>query len=271
MPCAARQEKVAGGRAAMTHTDHSELGALLRSPGDFRLWMIGLAGNSMRWLEVLAAALFTLDVTGSGLAVAVVSAARTMPMLLFGALAGVVSEAVDRERRLLLVALAVSALSAAAGSARPSPRAGSRSPGTWHSPASSAAPSGRPRCPLAAAWSARSPARASPARWRSTPSPDRRPAWSARCWAAWAPNWSGCRAPTPSPPALYLLRHDPGARPAARPGAGAAAAGPRARRSRRRLRLRAPTRWCCACSASPIAMNCAASPTPPSWPRSGGM
>jgi MFS family permease len=74
--------------------------------------MVGLAGNSMRWLEVLAAALFTLDVTGSGLAVAVVSAARTMPMLLFGALAGVVSEAVDR-KRLLLAGLIVSALSAA--------------------------------------------------------------------------------------------------------------------------------------------------------------
>jgi MFS family permease len=97
----------------MTSAARGELGALLRSPGFFRLWMIGLAGNSMRWLEVLAAALFTLDVTGSGLAVAVVSAARTMPMLLFGALAGVVSEAVDR-KRLLLVALAVSALSAAA-------------------------------------------------------------------------------------------------------------------------------------------------------------
>ncbi len=96
----------------MSRTGQGELGALLRSPGFFRLWMIGLAGNSMRWLEVLAAALFTLDVTGSGLAVAVVSAARTMPMLLFGALAGVVSEAVDR-KRLLLAALAVSALSAA--------------------------------------------------------------------------------------------------------------------------------------------------------------
>src|SRR6201996_6053734 len=45
----------------------------------------------MRWFEVLAAALFTLDMTGSGLAVAVVSAARTMPMLLLGAFSGVVA------------------------------------------------------------------------------------------------------------------------------------------------------------------------------------
>ena len=43
----------------------------------------------MRSFEVLCAALFTLDATGSGLAVAVVSAARTLPMLLLGAFAGV--------------------------------------------------------------------------------------------------------------------------------------------------------------------------------------
>ncbi len=51
----------------------------------------------MRWFEVLSAALFTLDVTGSGFAVAVVSAARTMPMFLLGAFSGVVTEAVNRK------------------------------------------------------------------------------------------------------------------------------------------------------------------------------
>ena len=56
----------------------------------------------MRSFEVLSAALFTLDATGSGLAVAVVSAARTLPMLLLGAFAGVLSEAVDRKRILLV-------------------------------------------------------------------------------------------------------------------------------------------------------------------------
>ena len=55
----------------------------------------------MRWFELLSAALFTLDVTGSGLDVAIVSAARTMPMLLLGAFSGVVSEAVNRKHVLL--------------------------------------------------------------------------------------------------------------------------------------------------------------------------
>ena len=76
--------------------------ACLSSRTFLRLWAIGGCVNTMRWFEVLCAALFTLDATGSGLAVAVVSAARTLPMLLLGAFAGVMSEAVDRKRILLV-------------------------------------------------------------------------------------------------------------------------------------------------------------------------
>ena len=75
---------------------------LLSSRTFLRLWAIGGCVNTMRSFEVLCAALFTLDATGSGLAVAVVSAARTLPMLLLGAFAGVMSEAVDRKRILLV-------------------------------------------------------------------------------------------------------------------------------------------------------------------------
>jgi MFS family permease len=78
------------------------LRALLTTPAFLRLWAIGGCLNTMRFFELLAAALFTLDVTGSGLAVAVVSAARTMPMLLFGAFSGVVTESVSRKRVLLI-------------------------------------------------------------------------------------------------------------------------------------------------------------------------
>src|SRR5690242_21952414 len=72
--------------------------ALLSSPTFLRLWAIGGCVNTMRFFELLAAALFTLDATGSGLAVAVVSAARTMPMLLFGAFSGVVTESISRKQ-----------------------------------------------------------------------------------------------------------------------------------------------------------------------------
>src|SRR5690348_18326903 len=89
------------------------LRALLSSTSFLRLWSIGGCVNAMRWFEVLAAALFTLDITGSGFAVAVVSAARTMPMLFLGAFAGVMAEAVDRKRVLLIGQFVTAATSAA--------------------------------------------------------------------------------------------------------------------------------------------------------------
>ena len=87
--------------------------ALLASPDFVRLWLLGGVGNAMRWLEMLAAALYVYETTGSGLAVALVSAVRTLPMLLFGALAGVVSDAVNR-KHILLGGILVSAVCALA-------------------------------------------------------------------------------------------------------------------------------------------------------------
>jgi MFS family permease len=103
----------------------SGLRALLSSAAFLRLWSIGGCVNTMRWFEVLSAALFTLDMTGSGFDVAVVSAARTMPMFLLGAFSGVVTEAVNRKQVLfygqLLTCMASAsvALLAWAGVVRP--------------------------------------------------------------------------------------------------------------------------------------------------------
>jgi MFS family permease len=88
------------------------LRALLGTGSFRRLWAIGGCVNAMRWFEVLAAALFTLDATGSGLAVAVVSAARTLPMFLLGAFAGVMTEAVNRKHVLVAGQLITAAASA---------------------------------------------------------------------------------------------------------------------------------------------------------------
>ena len=46
--------------------------SLIRAPSFMRLWAIGSCVNTMRWFELLSAALFTLDMTHSGLAVAAV-------------------------------------------------------------------------------------------------------------------------------------------------------------------------------------------------------
>lgn len=98
---------------------------LLTTPMFRRLWAIGGCVNAMRWFEVLAAALFTLDQTGSGFAVAVVTAARTLPMFMLGAFAGVMSEAVNRKHVLVIGQLVTAGASATvaglawAGVARP--------------------------------------------------------------------------------------------------------------------------------------------------------
>ncbi len=104
---------------------HPGLGELLAAPVFMRLWTVGGLSNSMRQFEGLAAALFTLQATHSGFAVAVVSAARMMPMLVLGALAGVAAEALNR-KSILFVGLLISgtcsgslAILAATGHAHP--------------------------------------------------------------------------------------------------------------------------------------------------------
>lgn len=84
----------------MKHASHVSrpAGPGLFAARDFLLlWTVGGIGNAMRWLEVLAAALFTLDATGSAFATAAVSAARALPLTLTGALAGVLADAVSRK------------------------------------------------------------------------------------------------------------------------------------------------------------------------------
>lgn len=94
--------------------------------GNFlRLWALGGLVNATRWVEMLAAGLFVFRITGSGLEVAIVLAARSLPMLLLGAIMGVVCDSIDR-RRVLLAGMLISAASAttiavlgSAGMARP--------------------------------------------------------------------------------------------------------------------------------------------------------
>jgi MFS family permease len=75
---------------------------LFASPGYLRLWTAGAIGNGMRWLEFLVAGIFTWQATHSSLVVASMMVCRTLPMLFFGTVAGVVAEAFDRRKLLLL-------------------------------------------------------------------------------------------------------------------------------------------------------------------------
>lgn len=85
---------------------------MLANPTFLRLWLAGGVANAMRWLEVLVAGLFVFERTESALLVAVVATMRALPMLLAGALAGAVAEALDR-KRLLLAGFALNAAAAA--------------------------------------------------------------------------------------------------------------------------------------------------------------
>lgn len=87
------------------------LGELLRLPDFLRLWLVGASANAMRWLELLASGLFAWEVTHSALAVSVVVAARQLPQLAFGALAGAVSEAMNRKTIVMLALLVPAAVS----------------------------------------------------------------------------------------------------------------------------------------------------------------
>ncbi|MBV8573819.1 MAG: MFS transporter [Acetobacteraceae bacterium] len=84
----------------------------LATPSYLRLWFAGGVGNAMRWLELLVAGIFTYEVTQSTVLVALVTVARTLPMLFIGTIAGMVGEALNR-KRLLVTQLSVMAVSSA--------------------------------------------------------------------------------------------------------------------------------------------------------------
>jgi len=65
----------------------------------------------MRWLEVLAVGVYTFQLTGSPLMVALITIARFLPVMFFGAFAGAIAEQLNR-RLLLLTGLAVLAATA---------------------------------------------------------------------------------------------------------------------------------------------------------------
>ena len=99
-------------RPAESSTSASKPRGFLATPSYLRLWFAGGIGNAMRWLELLVAAIFTYEATQSTVMVALVTVARSLPMLFIGTIAGVVGEALNR-KRLLLTQLFVMAVNSA--------------------------------------------------------------------------------------------------------------------------------------------------------------
>jgi MFS family permease len=88
-------------RPAESSTSASKPRGFLATPSYLRLWFAGGIGNAMRWLELLVAGIFTYEATQSTVMVALVTVARSLPMLFIGTIAGVVGEALNRKRLLL--------------------------------------------------------------------------------------------------------------------------------------------------------------------------
>jgi predicted MFS family arabinose efflux permease len=76
---------------------------LLVEPDFQRLWVAGALAGTMRWLDTLAVGVYVLQVTGSALIVALTLFLRTVPMFLFGVVAGAITEKIDR--RVLLLSI----------------------------------------------------------------------------------------------------------------------------------------------------------------------
>jgi MFS family permease len=83
--------------------------AWLFGEADFRrLWLVGVVVFAVRWLEMLAVAVFAYQRTGSPFIVALLTMLRMLPMALFGAIVGAIAERL--ERRIALIAVVISML-----------------------------------------------------------------------------------------------------------------------------------------------------------------
>ena len=71
---------------------------------DFRrLWLVGLLMFAVRWLEILAVAVFAYRRTSSPFVVAMLTMLRLLPMALLGAVVGAAAERLERRTALVLV------------------------------------------------------------------------------------------------------------------------------------------------------------------------
>src|SRR5271170_5762540 len=76
-------------------------------PDFWRLWLVGLVVFAVRWLEMLAVAVFAYQRTSSPFIVAALTMLRMLPMALFGAVIGAMAERFERRTVLILVVLSM--------------------------------------------------------------------------------------------------------------------------------------------------------------------
>jgi len=80
---------------------------LFGEPDFRRLWLVGVVVFAVRWLEMLAVAVFAYRQTGSPFIVAMLTMLRMLPMALFGAVVGAVADRLERRAVLILVVISM--------------------------------------------------------------------------------------------------------------------------------------------------------------------
>jgi len=82
-------------------------GLLIGERDFWLLWLVGLVVFGVRWLEMLAVAVFAYQRTGSPFVVALLTMLRMLPMALFGAVIGAMAERIERRTALGFVVLSM--------------------------------------------------------------------------------------------------------------------------------------------------------------------
>jgi MFS family permease len=80
---------------------------LFGEPAFRRLWVVGFVVFAVRWLEMLAVAVFAYQRTGSPFIVALLTMLRMLPMALFGAFVGAMAERLERRTALIIVVVSM--------------------------------------------------------------------------------------------------------------------------------------------------------------------
>jgi MFS family permease len=80
---------------------------LFGEPDFRRLWVVGLVVFAVRWLEMLAVAVFAYQRTGSPFIVALLTMLRMLPMALFGAFVGAAADRLERRTALIIVVISM--------------------------------------------------------------------------------------------------------------------------------------------------------------------
>jgi MFS family permease len=102
---------VSGEAVSVTALRAAPLAWPFGEPDFRRLWLVGLVVFAVRWLEMLAVAVFVYQRTGSPFIVAMLTMLRMLPMTLFGALIGALAERLERRIALVIVVISMLASS----------------------------------------------------------------------------------------------------------------------------------------------------------------